>query len=195
MRGRCTAFELTSLLSKKMKYILCCFTLLLTWGCNSPSLKSDPLKDSKSSADSIKNYRSKVYDGMGGTFKDIYLHDSLISHNWYDSIGILRYTTPIDISKISKTKIKFLSGRNYFDKIKIDTLEILNDNLPFNNRGVSMSGSQLIFIKENFYKIKALRDITQTPKKLKLYVHIYDQLEDSIRHLPIILDSTIIPVK
>ena len=132
---------------------------------------------------------------MGGVFKDIYLNDTLVSHNWYDSAGILKYTTPIDLSKISKTKIRFLSGRNYFDKTKIDTLEILNDNLPFHNRGVLMSGSQCIFISENLYKVKALKDIRQTPKDLKLYVNIYDKVEDSIRYPPIIFDSIIIPVK
>ena len=178
-----------------MKYFLIYLLLFFTSSCNDTTLKNHSETSRSVSNDTITKYTDTTYNGMGGVFKDIYLDDSLVSHNWYDSAGVLRYTTPIDLKKISKTKIRFLSGRNYFDITKIDTLEILNDNLPFNNRGVLMEGSQCFYISENLYKLKALKDITQTPKQLKLYIHIYDNLEDSTRHRPIIFESVFIPVK
>ena len=138
---------------------------------------------------------TKTYEGLQGTFKDVYLHDSLISHNLYDSLGVLKYKTPIDLTKIGKTKIKFVSGRIYFDWTKIDTLEVINENLPFYNRGIHINGSQLIFLKENFYKIKASTKTRTTPKQLTLYIDLYQHLEDSIKFPPLTFDSITILVK
>ena len=150
--------------------------------------------------DSSMNYSNgklngiKFYYGDGGTFKNIYRSDSLIQQNWYDSTNILKYSLPVNIAAVSKTRIKFSSGRDYFDTTKTDTIEFFNKGLPPFNRMVTISkGISLKHLNDSSYIIK-LSNNSEPLREIKIVTAIAQNFENPLSN-HILFDSIYINVK
>ncbi len=139
------------------------------------------------------DFSVKTYEDSYGTYKDIYLNDSLVSRKWYDSFGVLKMQTPIDIALVGKTSFKFNSGRNYFDQDKTDTIILITDGLPYYNRGVSIKGAILNRINDSSYTIRTSKHFDDL-KEIEIQIQIYQHLENS-KEQPIIFETLSIPVK
>ena len=150
--------------------------------------------------DSSMNYSNgklngiKFYYENGGTFKNIYRSDSLIQQNWYDSTDILKYSLPVSIATVSKTRIKFSSGRDYFDTTKTDTIEFFNKGLPPFNRMVTISkGISLKHLNDSSYIIK-LSPNSEALREIKVVTAIAQNFENPLSN-QILFDSIYINVK
>jgi hypothetical protein len=115
----------------------------------------------------------RKYKKNGFFYEDKFFKKKLISRNIFDGSKRLAYSFPINILTTSKTKYRFLSGRTYFDYNKIDTLEIINENLPYMNRGIAVSGVQLLWVAENLYQFKGQKVRPKILNKIELKVNIY----------------------
>ena len=86
---------------------------------------------------------TKVFYSEDDIFYFEYQNNSLISHKIYDSLGKLKYESPLPYKSIPKTKFRFASGRSFYDHSKTDTL-IVNDNIPFMNQYIYFPGARVI---------------------------------------------------
>ena len=66
----------------------------------------------------------------------------------------LKYESPLNLNQIPKTTYKFLSGRNYYDHTKTDTL-VVNRDVPFMNESIYFPGAALISIDQYSWAIKS----------------------------------------
>jgi len=101
--------------------------------------------------------------------------------------------TPIDPALIGKTIFRFVSGRNYFDQDKTDTIILINSGLPSYNRGITINGAILSHINDSASIIRTSKHFDDL-KELKIQIKIYQHLEDP-KEIPILFDSLKIPIK
>lgn len=153
--------------------------------------------------DSIKKYQngklsslirySYYQDGIIHT--DTYKDTALVMHMVFDSVMNLLYQTPLTLPKVIHTTYKFRSGRTYFDKNKIDTIEIINNDIPPFNKGYVFNGVNSIrvnsfgvFMIQKFYQKK------KTPDSLKILLTACQDISAK-NQIRVKIDSIIIPVK
>ncbi len=135
----------------------------------------------------------KLYHLSYGTYTYEYKNGLLSKYKFYDTLDILRYESPLNLKSIAKTTYKFKSNRNYFDQDKIDTITIINDGLPYYNRGISIIGALFSRYNEESYIIKTSKHFKDL-KEIKIKVEIFQHLGDSTE-IPILFDSISIPAK
>jgi hypothetical protein len=153
--------------------------------------------------DSLRLYQLGIFSS---TIKYTYYDDGTINANTYkdnkvivhlifDSLMNLLYETPLDIPKVSHTTYKFRSGRTYFDPNKIDTIEIINDDIPPYNKGYTILGASLTSINNlGVFTIRRLHQKKRTPDSLKLWLIAYQDISID-KPIGLKIDSLIIPVK
>jgi|GEM_PF-2876297 len=139
----------------------------------------------------LQGVKRIFYDNETDTYN--YNNGTLISHSVYDSLNHLLYKTPIDINKVGKTQIIFLSGRNYFDQDKRDTLTITNEGLPPYNRSFSVTGAIIEPLHDTTFTIRSSKhhnDLKRVIIKVSAKQNISDTTEKGI-----LIDSIVIPVR
>lgn len=143
-----------------MKFLLLNIVLFLILSCqNSPANKDD----------------IKSPDLLGSSEKK----DTIIPIDWYDEKGNLKYSKPLNIADISIVRFRFKSKRTFFDKNKIDTLEIFIDNLPSIYRTITVpNGIFLKRLSDSSYKISANNELMVD--KIKLTIGVNQGLNNSI---------------
>lgn len=176
-----------------MKYLFVCLLFFYATSCNNAAKKENAVKSIDIIPSDSSNFSVNTYEGSYGTYKDIYLNDSLVSRKWYDSFGVLKMQTPVEIALVEKTSFKFNSGRNYFDQDKTDTITLITNGLPYYNRGVSINGAILTKINDSSYTIRTSKHFDDL-KELKVEIKIYQHLENS-KEEPIVFETLTIPVK
>jgi hypothetical protein len=172
------------------------------YGYENGVLNSINYLEDNGTIDSIGTYHygklsSKIkysYYEDGTLNADTYKENKLIVHMVFDSLINLLYQTPLDIPKVTHTTYKFRSGRTYFDPTKIDTIEIINNDIPPYNKAYTILGANLVpvnhlgvFAITNYQKKKA-------PDSLIIWISVSENisLEKPIRKT---IDSIIIPIK
>lgn len=140
----------------------------------------------------LNGIKNKYYPDYG-IYSYEYRNDTLIYHKVYDTLGELKYQTPLDLAKIGKTTYYLRSKRNYIDMGKGDTITIINNGLPYYNRGVSFTGVLFSRINENEYGLRTL-NLGDPLKEIKIRISIFQHLGDTTE-VPIVFDSLAIPVK
>lgn len=176
-----------------MKYLFVFLLFFYAASCDNPAEKENAIKNKDIISNDSSNFSVNTYEGSYGTYKDIYLNDSLVSRKWYDSFGVLKMQTPIEIALIGKTSFKFNSGRNYFDQDKTDTIILITNGLPYYNRGVSINGAILNKINDTIYSIRTSKHFDDL-KELKIQIEIYQHIENP-KEQPITFEILTIPVK
>ena len=176
-----------------MKYLFVFLLFFYATSCNNPAEKENAIKSKDIISIDSSNFSVNTYEGSYGTYKDIYLNDNLVSRKWYDSFGVLKMQTPVEIALVGKTLLRFNSGRNYFDQDKTDTIILITNGLPYYNRGVSITGAILNKINDSCYSIRTSKHFNDL-KELKIQIEIYQHLENP-KEQPIAFETLTIPVK
>ena len=151
-------------------------------------------------SDSTLNYMdgtlTKVIYNLNAVYKDLYKNNLLIRRNIYDTMNILKYSSPLNTSNISKTKFWFKSGRVFFDQNKTDTITIINTGLPYYNRGIGFKGVIFSRLTDTSYILR--KDIKfKKLKEIKIYVLVYQNLGEfpEVSTIGQLFDSISIPLK
>ncbi len=126
---------------------------------------------------------------------NVYINDRLISTLISDSLQHLLYESPFYIPKIIHTTYKFRSGRTYFDHNKVDTIEIINNDIPPFNKGYIFNGVNSIRVNSfGVFKIQKFYQKKKTPDSLKIWLTVCQDI--SIKNqIRVKIDSIMIPVK
>jgi hypothetical protein len=98
------------------------------------------------------NGRSTYHNDYRTIIK-IYKDNSLICFSAYD-FDDLAYQYPLDTNLFKESKIRLLSGRNYFDKTKSDTLLLVLSGIPRENRMLSIYGGAFIRLSDTTWAIR-----------------------------------------
>ncbi|MFT3911453.1 MAG: hypothetical protein QM737_18665 [Ferruginibacter sp.] len=96
---------------------------------------------------------TKIFYSEDDVFFFEYKNNLLISHKIYDSIGRLKYESPLPFKPILRTKFKFASGRLFYDHLKTDTL-IVNNDIPFMNQNIYFPGATVTQLDHYSWIIK-----------------------------------------
>lgn len=136
------------------------------------------------SLDSLETFRNGKLNGPkryfysdGAMYLTEYKNGKLIAGQGFDENHKIKILFPLDIKKVERCKIKFKSGRDYFDKSKTDTIIIVNNSLPPLNRTVSVTGAVISFLDEDSFVIRLAKP-DSNPKEIKIIVAIHCELED-----------------
>jgi len=149
--------------------------------------------------DSTVTFSNGIIDGIKKIFYDAqidtyeYEKGNLLSHSVYDSLNKLLYKTPLDITKVGKTQIRFFSNHNYIDQSKIDTFTITNEGLPPYNRQLEVSGAIIERLHDTTFTIRTSKhfaDLKQIVLKILARQNVSDTTEKGI-----VIDSLLIPAK
>lgn len=137
--------------------------------------------------------KSKFF-GENGVYTYDYVNDTLIEEKDYDSLKRIIYIAPLDVNNLPKTTYSLLSHSTSIDKIKGDTISIINPGLPSFNREFNITGATLRDLKAaNTYEIRTTKQINYL-KKVFILVQIYERWIGEAQ-IPTRIDTLIIPVK
>jgi hypothetical protein len=126
------------------------------------------LKDSTSNyynkyghIDSTINYTNGRLNGNSREYYSnetkirLYHNDNLVSICIYNSKNLLEYKSPLDTNLIQNVKYKFLSGRDYLNKSKIDTMVLITEGVPVANRVITIIGALISQLNDTTYMIRS----------------------------------------
>ena len=129
---------------------------------------------------------------------DKYFEDNLVEHLVFDTSGRLLLQAPCEIPVEGHSSYKFQSGRTYFDKAKIDTIQILNNDIPPYNLSYTVIGAYFGVVKGNKgefkFKIKPSAKKYSSKDSLVIYIGGARDINDTINQRTL-FDSLKIPVR
>ena len=172
------------------------------------SLNSDSIKDGRTTfydsterIDSTENYLKGKLNGIKtiyGLDRKIEYHfenDTLYSLYLFDTLGNLKYQSPIDQNLLEKPFIKFKSGRDYLLLNKLDTLEIITKGMPPYNRVLTFSkGSNSTRLNDSTYSVFTTNKMRKQNKIITIVISYVDDIEDE-NEKPNIFDTVFIATK
>ena len=175
---------------------------------DSITLNADSLKngkcfyfDNEGDLDSTVTFLNGKHNGLKskffgeyGVYTYNYINDTLVEERNYDTLNRLVYVAPLDVKGLPKTTYTLLSTSTSIDKIKGDTILLINPGLPSFNRGLNITGATFRNLKEeNTFEIRTTKQIDSS-KNVIILINIYDRLISEAQ-IPTRVDTLVIPVK
>ena len=156
--------------------------------------------DSTGRIDSTENYLKgklngiKTFYGLDRKIEYRFENDTLYSMYLFDTLGNLKYQSPIDPNLLEKPFIKFKSGRDYLLIDKIDTFEIITKGIPPYNRVLSFRNSNQTKLNDSTFSIFTTNKMFKKNKMITIVISYMQDIEDE-NEKPIIFDSVFIVTK
>ncbi len=170
-------------------------------------LNSDSIKDglttfydSTGRIDSTENYLKGTLNGIKtfyGSDRKIEFHfenDTLYSIELFDTLGNLKYQSPVDPKLVKKPHVKLQSGRSYLPKDVLDTILITTKGIPPYNRVISFIGVTQTKTSDSSFSIVSSSKMVRRYKTMTIIISYTNDIEDKLAK-PVFVDSVFIPIK
>ena len=120
---------------------------------------------------------SKTFLRHGLTYVDKSKQKKLIERKVYDEQRLI-YRYPILRSNVGASKIFLASGNNFISKTTVDTLILINNDLPIMNRHFWGKGVVFTRLTDSSYIIKPTSDNTGPSKFYISTSHNYEEIKN-----------------
>jgi len=171
------------------------------------SLNRDSVKDglttfydSLGKIDSTENYQNgilngiKTFYGLDRKIEYYFITGALYSLKVFDTLGNLKYQSPVDPTLVKKPYVKLQSGRSYLPKDALDTIVIITKGIPPYNRVIGFMGATQTKISDSSFSIVSSSKMLRKYKFMTIIISYTNDIEDELAK-PVFVDSAFIPIK
>jgi hypothetical protein len=142
----------------------------------------------QSNGQSITHSDTNYYDN--GAIKEIlaYHKHLLVNHVAFNESGALLYQSPL-MSMQKIPNFKFVSGRIYFDSVRLDTI-VFDNNIPQMNLNVYFPGATILRISAYSFAIRSWKPQPNTQKG-KMVIDIFENVftkSSNVLHKVVFID-------
>lgn len=137
--------------------------------------------------------RIKVFNKGGLKYEEDYRLNKIIKCRIYSGDKLM-YVSPITKNDLQPSIIRLKSGNSYLSRGSVDTLEIINTDIPIMNFGIEVVNSMISPVGERVYLIKPLDSRRPGADKVNIQVKVFQEIS-KIRRPVFVSDSLVLDIK